>query len=80
MSQIETVASESTRFTVNDMCQMAIKLIARHGSDAAGIADYFSKECRILGDGTRAEAWDAVQSLVADMLAGQPLETNPTLH
>ena len=80
MSQIETVASESTRFTVDDMCHMAIKLIARHGADAAGIADYFARECRILGDDTRAEAWDAVQYLVADILAGQPLETNPTLH
>ena len=80
MSQIETVAPESVRFTVNDMCQMAIKLIARHGADAVGIADYFSKECRILGDETRAEAWDAVQTLAEDILSGQPLATNPTLH
>lgn len=80
MSQIETQSSHQSAFSVHDLYNMAAKMISRHGADAQGIAGYFAEEHRILGDVDRASAWQAVQSLIADILSGEDFVPTMSVH
>lgn len=80
MSQIETQTTHPCAFSVHDLYNMAAKLISHHGAEAAGVAGYFAEEHRILGDADRARAWQAVQSLVSDILSGEDFVPTLSVH
>jgi hypothetical protein len=80
MSQTEAHLQSGDTITTDDICSMAGRLIGRHGREALEIAGYFAEENRLLGDDDRAAAWQAVQSLVADIIAGCTLPDRSTVH
>lgn len=80
MSHPDTDTPSELTITADDICSMAGRLIGRHGREALDIAGYFAEENRLLGDDDRAAAWQAVQSLVADIIAGCTLPDRSTVH
>ena len=80
MSHPDTNTPSEITITADDICSMAGRLIGRHGRDALEIAGYFAEESRLLGDADRAAGWQAVQSLVADIIAGCTAPERATVH
>jgi hypothetical protein len=80
MSHTDANLQSQNAITADDICSMAGRLIGRHGREALEIAGYFAEENRLMGDDGRAAAWRAVQSLVADIIAGCTLPDRSTVH
>lgn len=80
MPHVETLPQADTAITADDICSMAGRLIGQHGRAALEIAGYFAEESRLMGDDAHSVGWQAVRSLIADILAGCTAPDRATLH
>lgn len=80
MSHSGTQLSQIRVPAAHNICQMAGRLIGKHGQSAARVARYLAEEQRILGDIRAHCAWQAVGSVVDDLLNGYAVTAKPSLH
>jgi hypothetical protein len=57
--------------TASDIHSLALFMVESHGPKALGLADRAVDEMRALNEPESTECWEALRSVVADMLAGR---------
>ncbi len=80
MSHSGTQSSSNKTPAAHNICQMAGQLVGKHGLSAPRVARYLAEEQRILGDSRAHCAWQAVGSVVDDLLNGYTVTAKPSLH
>lgn len=63
-----------------DLHTIAVKLLNRHGTVALSFADHAVNELEALGECERADAWRALKSVLADVVAGRLSDRGLTIH
>jgi hypothetical protein len=66
--------------TPQDLRRLAIRLVGRHGEVALSLAESAVQELEAQGETESAEAWRALKSFVADVLAGRLSQGKLTIH
>lgn len=66
--------------TPHDLRRLAFRLVGRHGEVALSLADSAVRELEAQGEVESADAWRALKSVVADVLAGRLPKGKLTIH
>jgi hypothetical protein len=66
--------------TPNDLRRLAFRLVGRHGAVALNLAESAVRELEAKGEVESADAWRALKSVVADVLAGRLPPGKLTIH
>jgi hypothetical protein len=66
--------------TAQDLQRLAFRLIGRHGTVALSLAETAAQELEAKGEVESADAWRALKSVVADVLAGRLSSGKLTIH
>ncbi|MCF6292112.1 MAG: hypothetical protein L3J04_01830 [Robiginitomaculum sp.] len=71
----------ATNITADELRKIAWILVERHGNDAFDMTAIAIAQMREVGDQRRINAWQALQSVIADALGGHLQKTKQiTLH